>query len=249
VQASGWKTSVKSGLALAAVALGLATPLRAGAEPATPGTLAAAALAAVRAACPGPGELQLEAGPVPPLGAMQGVEVELRPRLLGAPRPDGAVPVSVEMWQGEQRRGEHTIVVHTRRYRPLLVAAVPLGRGVMPELDQLRLEPQAACGAGDVAVESAAQLQGMQLKRALAAGEPLLLRDLEPSPVVRRGQRVAATLEMGSIHITISGTAMADGALGTRIAVRNEQGGKRLWGFVTGTGTVRIDPESVPQGG
>jgi flagella basal body P-ring formation protein FlgA len=220
-----------------------------GAVPATPETLAAAALDAVRAACAGPGELELEAGAVPPLGALQGVDVELRPRLLGTPRTDGAVPVSVEMWQVGERRGEHTVVVHARRYQPLLVAAVALSRGDVPQPEQVRLEPHAACGAGDVAVESQAQLRGMQLKRALAPGEPLLMRDLEPCPVIRRGERVAATLELGSIHVTVGGTAMADGALGARIAVRNESGGKRLWGFVTGAGTVRIDPESISQGG
>lgn len=230
------------------IVLGL-RPALGSAEPATPAALAAAAMDAVRAACAGPGELELECGAVPPLGALQGADLELRPRVLGLPRADGAVPVSVELWQGEQRRGEHTVVVRTRRYQPLLVAAVALSRGVVPQPEQVRFEPRAACGAGDVVVASAEQLHGMQLKRAVAAGEPLLLRDLEPRPVIRRGERVTATLERGSIHITISGTALADGALGGRIAVKNDQGGKRLWGLVTGAGAVRIEPEASPQGG
>jgi flagella basal body P-ring formation protein FlgA len=244
------RTAKRSCRLLLAVAATLwMLPAPAGAEPATPETLAAAALGAVRAACAGPGELELEAGTVPPLGALQGVDVELRPRLLGMPRTDGAVPVAVEMWQDGQRRGEHTVVVRTRRYQPLLVATVALTRGAVPQPEQVQLAPRAACAAGDVAVESTAQLRGMQLKRAVAVGEPLLMRDLEPCPVVRRGERVAATLEMGSIHVTVSGTAMTDGALGARIAVRNEQGGKRLWGLVTGPGAVRIEPESISQGG
>jgi flagella basal body P-ring formation protein FlgA len=224
-------------------------PASGGAEPVTPEALAAAAKNAVRAACAGPGELELECGAVPPLGALQGADLDLRARVLGMPRADGAVPVSVELWQGDERRGEHTVVVHARRYQPLLVATTALSRGAVPQADQVRLDPRAACGAGDVAVASVDQLKGLQLKRAVAVGEPLLVSDLEPCPAIHRGERVVATLEMGSIHITVSGTALADGAIGARIALRNDQGGRRLWGFVTGTGAVRIDPDTVSQGG
>lgn len=231
---------------LALLALG---PAPGDALVATPAALAAAAEDAVRTACPGPGVLVLECGPVPPLGDLLGEPVELRARALGQPRADGALPVCVEVWQNGERRARPTVVVRLRRYQPLLVAAEALSRGEVPQPAQLRFEPQAACAGGDAGYTEVKQLQGMRLKRALAPGEPVLRRDLEPCPVVRRGDRVLAALDAGGLHLTIHGTALADGTLGQRIAVKHDLGSRRLWGWITGPGAVRVDPADVNGGG
>ena len=83
-------------------------------------------------------------------------------------------------------------------------------------------------------------VEGMVLRRDLAAGEPLRGNLLDAPTLVRRGQRVTLLASGGPIRIRMGGTAMGDGRRGERIRVRNTSSGRIVEGIVRSSDQVEI---------
>lgn len=234
-------------LAIAAAALSFAALVRA--ETVNSGAIAAAARRSVQEAF-GPGvEVETQCGLVPAIGPVQGADAEIRVRVLGDRRQGGPVPVVVEFWQDGERLGECPVTVHARLYRQVLVAREPIGRGValLPELFTIERREVAVPGSGGAAV--LASVAGMRLRRPVPAGETVLAADLEPLPVVRRGDRVTATVDVGGITVIMSAVALEDGAAGAAVMVKNDRSGRRLQAVVAGPGAVRVQLDNSMIGG
>jgi flagella basal body P-ring formation protein FlgA len=94
--------------------------------------------------------------------------------------------------------------------------------------------------------QSVDQIVGMQLRRPVAAGQPLLLTDLTRPPLVQRGSTVQ--IELSSAGLTITGQVIAldTGADGDRIRVRNTTSHAYLFAQVVGPGEVRVTPDAPP---
>jgi flagella basal body P-ring formation protein FlgA len=90
------------------------------------------------------------------------------------------------------------------------------------------------------------QIVGMQLRRAVAAGQPLRLADLTPPSLVQRGSMVR--IELSSPGLTITGQAIAldTGAQGEKIRVQNITSHAFLFAQVVGPGQVRVAPDAPP---
>lgn len=88
------------------------------------------------------------------------------------------------------------------------------------------------------------QILGMQLRRPVAAGQPLRLADLVRPPLVQRGATVQ--IELSATGLSVSGQAVAldDGAEGDLIRVQNMNSHAFLFAEVTGRGAVRVTPEA-----
>jgi flagella basal body P-ring formation protein FlgA len=97
----------------------------------------------------------------------------------------------------------------------------------------------------DVA-RSVDQIVGMQLRRPVAAGQPLRLTDLTRPPLVQRGSTVQ--IELSSSGLTVTGQAVAidSGADGERIRVQNTTSHAFLFAQVIGPGQVRVTPDAPP---
>lgn len=85
---------------------------------------------------------------------------------------------------------------------------------------------------------------GMQLRRPVAAGQPLRLADLTRPPLVQRGAMVR--IELSSAGLSISGQALAvdSGADGEQIRVQNLASRAFLFAQVVGPGQVRVTPDA-----
>lgn len=234
-------------LALAVAALSFAVLVRA--ETIDAGAFAAVAERCVRDTFGAGVEVEAQCGMVPALGALQGVDAELRPRVLGERRTSGPVLVSVEMWRDGVRLGERSVTVQVRLYRPVLVALAPLARGAVLAPEQFRIERREVTAAGDATVPSAESVAGMRLRRPVTAGDTVLAGDLEPVPLVRRGDKVTATVGVGGITVTMSAIALEDGAAGAMVAVKNDRSGRRLQAVVVGPGVVRVQLDDSTIGG
>ncbi|MFA5942014.1 MAG: flagellar basal body P-ring formation chaperone FlgA [Sinimarinibacterium sp.] len=88
--------------------------------------------------------------------------------------------------------------------------------------------------------ESPDAVRGYELRRAVSAGTVLTPNDAEPPRLVRRGEAVTVIGRSGGLEVRASATAMADGARGARIKVRNESSKRVVEGVVTAAGTVEI---------
>jgi flagella basal body P-ring formation protein FlgA len=88
------------------------------------------------------------------------------------------------------------------------------------------------------------QIVGMQLRRPVAAGQPLRLADLTRPPLVQRGATVQ--IELLSSGLSVSGQAVAldAGAEGEKIRVQNINSHAFLYAQVVGPGQVRITPDA-----
>lgn len=109
--------------------------------------------------------------------------------------------------------------------------------------DALRLvagDVDMICCDGAVA-PSADALAGMRVRRAVRAGEPVLLADFEPMPDVVERQRVGIEVVRGPVRLTTTGTALADGRIGQVIAVKPDASANTVKARITAKHTVTLD--------
>jgi flagellar basal body P-ring formation protein FlgA len=88
------------------------------------------------------------------------------------------------------------------------------------------------------------QIVGMQLRRPVAAGQPLRLTDLTRPPLVQRGATVQIELSAAGLFVTGQAVALDAGAQGEKVRVQNLTSHAFLFAQVIGPGKVRVTPDS-----
>ncbi|MCR9278805.1 MAG: flagellar basal body P-ring formation chaperone FlgA [Pseudomonadaceae bacterium] len=86
------------------------------------------------------------------------------------------------------------------------------------------------------------QATGLALKRPLPAGSLLSNSVLEPAVLVKRGDDVVLRSNRGGITIEAEGVALAAGAAGEPIRIRNERSNRVVRGWVAAAGVVATEP-------
>jgi flagella basal body P-ring formation protein FlgA len=87
---------------------------------------------------------------------------------------------------------------------------------------------------------------GMQAKRQIAAGQPLVVADLTRPAMVAKGATVLMMLDSPGIALTAQGQAMEAGATGERIRVLNPVSRAVVEAEVIGPDRVRVAPNALP---
>jgi flagellar basal body P-ring formation protein FlgA len=109
----------------------------------------------------------------------------------------------------------------------------------------------ATLAAGDIELRDSTMHPGAQIdtnevgpgwvtRRVINAGEMLRAPAVEPPNLVTANQSVAVEWVDQNIRLTLRGTATRNAAIGSRVAVRMENG-RRVDGTVVAAGRVRID--------
>jgi flagella basal body P-ring formation protein FlgA len=88
------------------------------------------------------------------------------------------------------------------------------------------------------------QIVGMQLRRPVAAGQPLRLADLVRPPLVQRGSTVQIELSASGLTVTGQAIAIDTGAEGEKIRVQNITSHAFLFAQIIGPGQVRVMPDA-----
>lgn len=91
----------------------------------------------------------------------------------------------------------------------------------------------------------AADAIGMEIRHAVASGQPLTPAELGRQVLVPRGAAVRMVLESAGIALAAQGVALDPGALGERIRVQNPGSHAVVEGDVTGAGEVRVRPRGA----
>jgi flagella basal body P-ring formation protein FlgA len=112
--------------------------------------------------------------------------------------------------------------------------------------DDVRIARVPAALLVNEVARSVDQVAGMQLRRPVAAGQPLRLADLARPPLVQRGSTIR--IELLSPGLTVTGQAIAidAGADGEQIRVQNITSHAFLFARVVGPGQVRVTPDAPP---
>lgn len=126
------------------------------------------------------------------------------------------------------------------------VALTRLPQQTVLRKDDVRMGRVRAASVQNEIARSVDQIVGMQLRRPVAAGQPLLLTDLTRPPLVQRGSTVQ--IELSSTGLTITGQAIAldAGADGDKVRVQNITSHAYLFAQVIGPGEVRVMPDAPP---
>jgi flagella basal body P-ring formation protein FlgA len=192
-------------------------------------------------------EQQHAGAPTPPRVTVGRIDPRLRLSLCGT-APEAFIP------PGQKVVGTTTVGVRCEApspwtvyvqatvalMQPVLVLRRPLPRGTvlgaadvdMVEKDVARLTIGYLTDLKDV--------DGMVLRRSVSAGA-VLHPGLVQHPVsIRRGERVTILGQIGGIEVRMEGQALADGAKGDIIQVRNLSSGRAIEGVVVGPGVVQV---------
>jgi len=77
-------------------------------------------------------------------------------------------------------------------------------------------------------------------RRGVGAGQVIMADEMEPMPLILRGDQVRLVYEGRKIRLTLMGEAISDGAPGGKITVKNPKSTREIMGVVRDKGTVVI---------
>ena len=166
------------------------------------------------------------------------VQIEVKPLSVRPLRGAGLVRVELKV-KGQTCRSL-TVTVDTRIFRRVLVTSRALRRGEILGAEVLEQEERDITLLKDGVYTEVAQVQGMQARRPMNAGEILTSAYSESVPIIKQGDTVQLVLDSGTMQLSTQGVALQDGGAGVRIRVRNEESGKILQGEVVAAGIVRM---------
>lgn len=130
------------------------------------------------------------------------------------------------------------IQLQVQMSRKLPVAATRMVSGSQPEISQFVMEWVDVTRLQHELVAEMGQLEGMQLRRTLLAGQPVRITDIWTPPVVAAGDVVTLLFATEFMQITIPATARQDGQAGDVIRIYSSETRKTYLAQVQGPGEV-----------
>jgi flagella basal body P-ring formation protein FlgA len=128
-------------------------------------------------------------------------------------------------------------------YETVLVAAPTraVDRGDVLKAADVATERRPKADAGND-LASRDRALGMQMRRRVAAGQPLRNADLGKPDLVQRDQNVSIVYQTPGLYLTMRGKAIDGGAEGDTVSVTNLQSKRVVQGTVVGPGQVLVAP-------
>ena len=122
-----------------------------------------------------------------------------------------------------------------------------IDRGEVIAANDIEYAEQAIAQGSGFAQEAAA-LVGMKARRPLQASAPVRVRDVVAPLLIERGAIVTLTYSVDGLRLTHQGVALANGAMGDVISVRNIQSDRVLKAIVDAKNLARIaSPRYAPK--
>lgn len=144
----------------------------------------------------------------------------------------------VELHTAHEMVGTWQAPVEARIWRDVWVASAPLKRGDALEAGNVTRERRNIISLHEALAEFPEGDPTQEIAEGVAAGSPLLARDVHLRPVVFRGQAADGVLRDGALTITMRVEVLEDGAPGQIVRVRNPQTRHDLRGKVINEQTV-----------
>lgn len=151
---------------------------------------------------------------------------------------DNGGAVSVKVACEDEQPWSIYISAQVSIYRDVLVANAPLGRGTLIEQASITQQRLNTSSMRQGYFTSPEQVLGLQLRRPLAAGEPLRSGVLEQPLAVVRGDIVTLESTTGAIQVATQAEALSSGRVGEQIRVRNTSSQKVVNANILGEGRV-----------
>lgn len=130
---------------------------------------------------------------------------------------------------------------------PVVVTVRPVPRDSVIRAADLALESRNLAELRDGHLTDLEDAVGMAARTGLQADRVLYQRHLAPRRLVSKGDAVTLAAHHGQVVVTTRAVALADGAYGERIELRNPRSNRTTSGWVTGPGQVSTRPEAGPR--
>lgn len=153
-------------------------------------------------------------------------------------RTQGRTVVGIRCPEGAQ--WSIFVPVQIKIERTVVVAGRPLPRGTRLKREDLKLASLDVSRVRGSYITELERAIGTQIKRPLSVGQPLTSAVLAAPRLIKRGQTVRLVLKTGAITVRSRGKALADGAPGDRIRVRNRSSKRIVEGKVISSDTVQL---------
>ncbi len=127
---------------------------------------------------------------------------------------------------------------------PVAAASMPAGTILGP--DDVHMARLGTASLHGEVVRTLDKAVGLQLGRAVQAGQPLAPGDLSRPLMVRQGMLVRLRLVSAGLSVTGRAVALGSAAQGERVKVRNPGSKIELEGIVVGPELVQIEPSAQP---
>jgi flagella basal body P-ring formation protein FlgA len=131
-----------------------------------------------------------------------------------------------------------TATVHTYGLTPRVVSALTRGQTLRPDLFGWTWTDLATLPGG--AITDSTALRGMILGRDVAPGRLLTDHDLEPRPLVRRGEQVDLVVRRGRVAAVVRAECRQDGRQGQLVSVLNPLTRRLVLASVSAPGVVTL---------
>jgi len=125
-------------------------------------------------------------------------------------------------------------------YETVVVAARPLSKGSVIGTQDLQLAKKDLAKLRAGYFTDTSEVLGKQVKRTVRHGAALTTPMVKNALQIKRGQRVSLVAGAGGIAVRMIGEALADGAAGDRIQVRNLSSKRVVEGTVLSPTTVQV---------
>lgn len=156
---------------------------------------------------------------------------------------NSSLRAKVEFIDGEGETARQiTVFARIKSFATVVVTTAELSRGDAIGQEDVALKKMNVNRYKDYFV-SLSELAGKQAKRKIKAGTVLTGKNVEPVPVIKRGDRVVMKAFIGNVVITAEGTARENGGLNESIRVYNDTTRKTIICTVVDSRTVLVSGE------
>lgn len=124
-------------------------------------------------------------------------------------------------------------------YREIAIAGRDIARGEVISHAHITTNVVNVSSIRQAFLPDAEAVIGQEAKRNIGQGEPFRTAVLDAPTAVKRGELVTLESHAGSIKVSSTGTAMADGRIGQKIRVRNNSSERVISGVVIQQGLVQ----------
>jgi flagellar basal body P-ring formation protein FlgA len=132
------------------------------------------------------------------------------------------------------------IPVRVRKFGNVLIARHSLVRGTRLDSDNIEIKRRELSTINGTPIADISHASGLITRRAMAKGTIITEIQLQRSLAIKRGEQVTIIADLPGLAVRTPGKALADGAQGKTIPVRNLLSKKIIYGVIEQAGMIRV---------
>jgi len=142
------------------------------------------------------------------------------------------VAVSFFIEAAGQKKGPFLVTAHAQYHQPIYMAKDKIQATTRLDIDQFEIELVNTLAYAYPVVTADTDLSMYQLKRPIAAQQPLFWADVVKRPTIQKGALVHAVLQDGLLTLSMKAQAIQSGFVGDWITLKNAQTKKEFQGQI-----------------